>query len=464
MVKETKGNVSRVISNGGGMEANTLAILDANDAKHTIDANEDRLQYLEAVRGASLLPGTGIPPTNKMYQAIFRILRFGRTLELIVASFQLLTELHKRFPWVYMSDSTAADGQRQLEIVDEAWSPFDFGSGVDSGDKEIFVTSSGFQKLIQDLTEAGNGIESQELDTKVLGNMLLFQFLVNVLEEDFTPRNRVYKETMNWNLLKESSLNLLLASRKINFKLLMKDCLSTVCTPCIDDAVTDSNEDPECSVKNSNTCLEISLVERKKSTLCAMKKLIVTIMELDVSKQKADLEGITTRGDSVRTPALDLIVNELAYDEYLLSTFLQVFDDPKWKLDIILQYLAKYIHKPSVRTRRSNSPPAEDSTTLGGVLKCLSNGTTARSITRKIGADIIQILIGHAFLAWLASNSFQQEKDASEPKEGNSVTDMCSSVIAVFTNLKQMDRKIEILPFGNEALFTAITILNSGKS
>jgi hypothetical protein len=117
MSKETKGNnnTSRVMSGyGGSLEANTLAMIDSTGAKDSRDANEDRLQYLEAVRAASLVPENGIPPTNKMYQAIFRILRFGKTLELITASFQLLTQLHQRFPWVYVSDS--AD---QLDIVDE---------------------------------------------------------------------------------------------------------------------------------------------------------------------------------------------------------------------------------------------------------------------------------------------------------------------------------------------------------
>ncbi|KAJ6925954.1 hypothetical protein NC651_010407 [Populus alba x Populus x berolinensis] len=34
--------------------------------------------------------------------------------------------------------------------------------------------------------------------------MLLFQYLVNALEGDFVPRNRVYGETMNWTCLRES--------------------------------------------------------------------------------------------------------------------------------------------------------------------------------------------------------------------------------------------------------------------
>jgi hypothetical protein len=278
MSKETKGNnnTSRVMSGyGGSLEANTLAMIDSTGAKDSRDANEDRLQYLEAVRAASLVPENGIPPTNKMYQAIFRILRFGKTLELITASFQLLTQLHQRFPWVYVSDS--AD---QLDIVDEAWSPFNFGSDVDSDEKDLSVRSLFLQQLIQNMNKRVN--ESEESDLKILGNMFLFKYLAHVLKLDFTPRNQVYEETMNWSLLKESFLNLLLASRKVNFKLLMKDYLSTMC------ASIDADEK------------SISLVELHKDMLTAMKELLVMIMELDTSKKKADLEGITSRGDGVR--------------------------------------------------------------------------------------------------------------------------------------------------------------------
>ncbi|KAG7616486.1 Negative regulator of systemic acquired resistance SNI1 [Arabidopsis thaliana] len=430
MSKETKGNnnTSRVMSGyGGSLEANTLAMIDSTGAKDSRDANEDRLQYLEAVRAASLVPENGIPPTNKMYQAIFRILRFGKTLELITASFQLLTQLHQRFPWVYVSDS--AD---QLDIVDEAWSPFNFGSDVDSDEKDLSVRSLFFQQLIQNMNKRVN--ESEESDLKILGNMFLFKYLAHVLKLDFTPRNQVYEETMNWSLLKESFLNLLLASRKVNFKLLMKDYLSTMC------ASIDADEK------------SVSLVELHKDMLTAMKELLVMIMELDTSKKKADLEGITSRGDGVRTPAMEIILDELTYDGYLLSKFLQVFDDPKWKLEIVLQYLTKYIPKPVVRTRRTTVPQAEDSKTLNGILKTFSNGTNPKNITKKIGPDIVQILIGHAFLARLTF---------SDPHEGDSISEICSSIISAFTSLKRVDQKIEILPFGKEVLFTAGMVLKA---
>ncbi|CAH8276159.1 unnamed protein product [Arabidopsis lyrata] len=429
MSKETKANnTSRVMSSyGGGLEANTLAMLDSTGAKDNRDANEDRLQYLEAVRSASLVPENGVPPTNKMYQAIFRILRFGKTLELITASFQLLTQLHQRFPWVYVSDSSD-----QLEIVDEAWSPFNFGSDVDSDEKDISVRSLFFQQLIQNMNKRVS--EPEESNLKTLGNMFLFKYLAHVLKLDFTPRNQVYEETKNWSLLKESSLNLLLASRKVNFKLLMKDYLSTMCAPI------DADEK------------SISLVELHKDTLSAMKELLVMIIELDSSKKKADLEGITSRGDGVRTPAMEIILDELTYNGYLLSNFLQVFDDPKWKLEIILQYLTKYIPKPSVRTRRTTVSQAEDSKTLNGILKTFSNGLNAKNITKKIGPDIVQILIGHAFLARLTF---------SDPNEEDSITEICNRIISAFTSLKRVDQKIEILPFGKEVLFTAGMVLKA---
>ncbi|KAF8097419.1 hypothetical protein N665_0289s0008 [Sinapis alba] len=431
MSKEAKGNnTSRAMNTyGAGLEANTLAMLDSTGAKDNRDADEDRLQYLEAVRAASLVPENGIPPTNKMYQAMFRILRSGRTLELVAASFHLLTQLHQRYPWVYILD----DGKHELDIVDEAWSPFNFGSDVDSGEKDISVRSLLFQELIQNMNK-GVDDESEESNLKVLRNMFLFKYLVHVLMSDFTPRNQVFEESINWSLLKESSLNLLLASRRVNFKLLMKDCLSAMCSPFDADGKS------------------ISLVELHKGMLSAMKELLVMIMELDASKKKADIEGITNRGDGVRTPALEIIVDELTYDEYLLSNFLQVFDDPKWKLEIVLQYLTKYIPKPSVRTRRSNTPQAEDLKTLNGILKTFSNGTNAKNITKKIGPAIVQILIGHAFLAQLA---------ISNTNEGDSITEICNSVIAAFTNLKRVDQKIEILPFGKEVLFTAEMVRKS---
>uniref|UniRef100_A0A6N2KEH3 Uncharacterized protein n=1 Tax=Salix viminalis TaxID=40686 RepID=A0A6N2KEH3_SALVM len=66
------------------------------------------------------------------------------------------------------------------------------------------------------------------------------------------------------------------------------------------------------------------------------------IMDLDMSRKKADMQGSTTRADGVRTPLMEIILDEITYDTDMLSPFLKVFNEPKWKLEIILQYFSKY--------------------------------------------------------------------------------------------------------------------------
>ncbi|XWS15803.1 hypothetical protein CRYUN_Cryun34aG0033000 [Craigia yunnanensis] len=70
----------------------------------------------------------------------------------------------------------------------------------------------------------------------------------------------------------------------------------------------------------------------------AMQKLLIMIMELDISKKQAGVQGQTTRTNGVRTPLVEMTLDELTYDRDILSPFLQVFNDPKWKLDIIAAF------------------------------------------------------------------------------------------------------------------------------
>lgn len=217
-----------------GIEENLLAILDsASDSKHTPDANDDRLAFLEAVRSACIVNEN--PPTSKMREAVFQILRVGKSLELITESFRLLNELDKRFPRVYLSEKEASESSH-LVVVEEGWSPFLFNLENASREREAGgrsisgpLDSLGFLQLMQELAEVANEGNLQALEIKSLRNMLLFQYLVNALEGDFLPRNRVYEETMNWTHLRESLLNMLLSARRINYKGLMKDCMSIMC-------------------------------------------------------------------------------------------------------------------------------------------------------------------------------------------------------------------------------------------
>ncbi|KAL4584351.1 hypothetical protein LXL04_008950 [Taraxacum kok-saghyz] len=62
----------------------------------------------------------------------------------------------------------------------------------------------------------------------ILRNMLFFQYLVSFLEGDFVTCNLSFKENSDWITLRESFLNMILVSRKIIYKGLIKDCLSAM--------------------------------------------------------------------------------------------------------------------------------------------------------------------------------------------------------------------------------------------
>lgn len=469
---------SRSRSHAGSIEENTMAIIDAAGAKDTQDTNDDRMAFLEAVRASSIVPETGTAPTNKMFEAIFQILKVGKSLELIMASYQLLNELDKCFPRAYLSnvDKSNSSCTALLEpvVVKEAWSPFSLGSDATCGERQTAnknsggpLDSSGFHLLIQNIVKVTDEMNSQALNIKSLGNMFLFQYLVNVLEGDFLPRNSMYKETMNWTLLRESLINMLLGSRKISYKGFIKDCLSLISRLC--HVYAGFSHDPSCEENSAgkqhekcDTAVAIAFLEVKNCTCISVQKLLVLIMELDMSKKKADMQGHTTRADGVRTPLVEIIIDELTYNEDILSPFLQVFNEPKWKLEIALQYFWKYISKPSVRTRRSNGP-TEDAT-FGGLLKYFSNNTNTKNVIRKIGTEVAQLLLAHAFQAYLSLSSEQQSvKGISNSKEDASISslEICKNIISAFNSFRGKDGHVEILPLGKEALFTAATILST---
>lgn len=158
----------------GAIEENTLAILDASEAtKHTRDADDDRIAFLEAVRAASLLPENKSPPTFKMCEAIFKILRFGKSLELISTSYQLLNELDRRFPRVYVTNANGSSMSHELVVLQEAWTPFVLGTDISDSERAAtndltggLLDPLGFHLLLQGLAEVSDVENFQALDTK----------------------------------------------------------------------------------------------------------------------------------------------------------------------------------------------------------------------------------------------------------------------------------------------------------
>ncbi|RAL44764.1 hypothetical protein DM860_003523 [Cuscuta australis] len=453
--------------NGRGMEENTMAILDTSgfnrDSRHR---NDDRLAFLEAVRSASLVPEDAVAPTKTMFGAIFQILKDESTLELVVASYQLLNELDKRFPRVHhpmieKSDSYSPAHCNTLVVDEEAWSPFNYGldsekveSSTDSG---LSINPLEFHSLVQDLGEVFEE-KPEASEIKTLRSMLLFQYLVNVLERDFLLRNSAYKENMNWNLVRESLLNMLLGSRKVVYKNFVKDCLSSMCS-----MYHEMNNTQSMTTTNSSAAVAMALPEAKHCACVSLKKLLFLIIELDSSRNKADSQGLTTRSDGVRTPVSEIILDEITYNSDTLS-FLQIFDEPGQKLKLILQYFQKYIPKTSARNKKSNG--LGNPATFESILKCFSNANSTRSIMKKISGEAAQFLLGHAFQAYLSMSVRRSEEcstDSKEDVDNSSLPEICQKIVTAFTWIKRENKVTGISHFGKEALFTAATILSSSS-
>ncbi|KAL3519914.1 hypothetical protein ACH5RR_018063 [Cinchona calisaya] len=475
--KNNNNNNYRYTGAGGGvgMEENTLAILDTSSSASFHHLLDDRLAFLEAVRSASLVPENATPPTKKMLEAVFQILKDEDSLNLIMASYQLLSELNKRHPRVCLPKKEKSEASSpskvlyELIVVEEAWSPFGF-----SENDEFTSTSSGgsispsdFHSLIEDIAKRSSERRCKTIETKSLRNMLLFQYLVNVLEGDLVPRIHAFKETLNWILLRECILSKILGSRKVSYKDLVKDCLSIMGDLSHDEPqfTHDQGTNGTFSVvlqKDCHAALELALPEVKKSACIALKKLLQMIMELDSSRNTADKSGLITRADGARLPAAEIILNELAYDSDLLFSFFLLFDEPVWKLKAIIQYFQKYIPKSSVRTRRSNG--SSNDATFDGILKCLSNENSAKGIIKKMRPDVLQLLLAHAFQAFLSlssKHSVEGASDCMQEVEGSSLKEICENIVSAFARLRKEDKQCTILPFSREALFMAATILSN---
>ncbi|PSS04823.1 Ribonucleoside-diphosphate reductase large subunit like [Actinidia chinensis var. chinensis] len=90
-----------------------------------------------------------------MCDAIFQILKDEDSLELIMASYELLTD------------------------IDKAWSPFIIGSDSENEDANQnsggTLESSGFHLLIQDLAKVAIETNIEEIETKIIAAQAIFQ-------------------------------------------------------------------------------------------------------------------------------------------------------------------------------------------------------------------------------------------------------------------------------------------------
>uniref|UniRef100_A0ACD5ZVJ4 Uncharacterized protein n=1 Tax=Avena sativa TaxID=4498 RepID=A0ACD5ZVJ4_AVESA len=268
---------------GGGVEENAMAILDTFGIKDSRDLHDDRTAFFEAVRSACLAGDSPSPPSWRMHNAVFQILQSSSSLELTIASFHLLMELGKQYPRVYLTNSCPHEA---LVVVKESWSPFLLGNnaacdeiGGNTGRTDHLFDSLRFGLLIEDMIEAANDTSTSNR-LKRIENMVLFHYLVSTLEADFVPRNIAYKESLDWVIIRESLLNVLLGSRKLVFKTFVKNCISLLNQHQreLEDSISFE------SASDLDSSLTFSLLEFEREALLSVKKLfIMTFSTSDMS-------------------------------------------------------------------------------------------------------------------------------------------------------------------------------------
>nr|CAB3446507.1 unnamed protein product [Digitaria exilis] len=462
----------------GGIEENAMAILDPSGIKDSRDLHEDRAAFLEAVRSACLAannpsaPSCSIltqcsfidllPSARRMYDGVFQVLQNSSSLELAVASFHLLMELGKRYPRTYLTDS---GGHQSLVLAKESWLPFLIGNGSVSNEiggnarsSDHLFDPSRFSFLIEAMVGPTNATDDDKNEIKAIENMILFQYLVNTLETDFVPRHIAYKESLDWVIFRESLLNMLLGSRKLVFKSFVKNCMLLLNQyhPEAKDAVEGvPSEEAAKSASDLDSSLSYLSLESER-TLVSLRKLFVMVMELDLIKKEADTLGLTSRADGVRNPIMEVILDELTYNISYLSSFLLAFVEGKWKLEIILQYFSKYCGKGPVRTRRSGN--SQEDLKLESVLSFFLTATSAKAIVKKMGTEVGQLLLAHAYQVCLSVQNDTSDSTATTNKIGASLKEISCNFIYAFQNLRKVEPNIQISPFEKEALFTAATL------
>ncbi|XP_037467071.1 negative regulator of systemic acquired resistance SNI1-like [Triticum dicoccoides] len=361
----------------------------------------------------------------------------------------------QQYPRVYLTNSGS---HPTLVIVKESWSPFLLGNNVASGEigrntsrSDHLFDSLRFSLLTEAMVEASNDTGANN-GLKHIENMVLFQYLVRTLEADFVPHHIAYKESLDWVIIRESVLNVLLGSRKLVFKMFVKNCISLLNQHQreVEDDISSK------SASDLDSSLTFPLVEFEREALISVKKLFIMVINLDLIRKEADKLGLTSRADGLRNPILEVILEELTYNTIYLSPFLLAFTEWKWKLQIILLYFSRYQVKSAVRTRRSDN--SQQDLTVESALSMFSTEASAKAMVKMMCPEVAQLLLAHAYQVCLSVDGGSSEANDAAKMMGASLLEISCKFVLAFQNLRKINTNIQISQFEKEALFTAATL------
>ena len=137
-----------------------------------------------------------------MYEAVFQILKENKSLELTIMSYELLLDLEKRFPLVTVAKMAGSSSDvTEVQLV------------INLEDIAAEVCHDDSKSLGVGPDSDGRG---KRLSHDILAKIMMFQYLVTLLETDFICRCQVFKRNREWALIRDSFLNQLLGSQRAN--------------------------------------------------------------------------------------------------------------------------------------------------------------------------------------------------------------------------------------------------------
>eukprot|EP00249_Psilotum_nudum_P018121 c26646_g1_i1 orf=791-2134(-) len=425
------------------IEDNILALADTVGVKEPEDIEDDKMSFLEAVYALPAAPDAAGAPTRRIYEAIFAILEENLSVGLNLASYFLLVELDKHYPRVNveellkLSSSAAAKG---LAFENEAFVTLLEGIANETDTKQWMQTDSGQGQQAKDgILHMGSH--------QIVGLVLRFKYFTHEIEQDFKIRYDSFKVTQNMDCLTDSFLIQIFKGPRR--KALVSLLLRLLARSCIyndhkgQDYCFEEHGDMH-SVKVQTAVMDLNKISS------SVQSLLLMIMDFDVEYGKRlESSPKQTKQEGNRISIWDLISDIIGYEKFLLAPLLQVLENPVYKMRVIFNYFIRNAPQPIVKDLREK----RDKATVEDFLNCFAQSNDARNIYRSIETDILQLLLAHAFNAFVMQYACSQHYAPDVTISG-----ICKLLMSAFENIQTISGDFELHSAGRQALITAEVI------
>ncbi|KAJ7549827.1 hypothetical protein O6H91_07G071100 [Diphasiastrum complanatum] len=414
-VKPSKSSLhvdGEVIGVEKSVEENLLAILDISGVKDAEDIEDDKINFIEALHTVSIASIVPNVPTMKLFKAIIQGLQGSQTMELTMASYQLLSDLNKVFPHVSINAAASDEGVR-LIINHKVWTPCAPDMGDIDGKRDHVQSSQDADLVSIDILNLPSLLQSilayfgekkvnpcLQQSNKNLGRSLIFRYLITLLWTDFDCRMKVFEACRDETLLQNSLLSYHLKGQdKKTYTDFVRNLLHIIATTAksSEDQMSTLDQNAEESDTHGKN-IDLKAATLMKEFVCdnhlhfCAKTFIFMVISL-ARLRNADQKTSGVEHYDERLECIGIIVDILDYNKSMLEPFLEAIETPMLKMYFILHYFVKMAPKPIVKDMQVNLATSS----IQEMFNCFVDSKDVRSICRCIDIDVLQTLLSHGF-------------------------------------------------------------------